>query len=102
MDIAITSPALTTELQRPGPALNEKAARAAAEEFEANFISQLLGFMFSGIKSDGPFGGGNSEKVYRSMQNDQYAREIARGGGVGIADDVMREIIRMQEGDANG
>jgi Rod binding domain-containing protein len=52
--------------------------------------------MFSGIETDGPFGGGQGEDVFRPMLLDQYADAVARGGGVGVADAVLKEILRLQ------
>ena len=74
-----------------------KQARAAAESFEAFFLSQVLGAMFEGIKADGPFGGGHGEAVYRPMLLQEYAKIVSARGGVGIADAVMREILTTQE-----
>ncbi len=71
--------------------------RKAAESFEAFFLARMLDTMFSGIKTDGLFGGGNAEAIYRSMMNEEYGRLIARAGGIGIADAVEREILRLQE-----
>lgn len=71
-------------------------ARHVAQQFERMFISEMLGPMFAGIETDGPFGGGNAEASFRPMLIDQYADAIAKGGGVGIADAVMKEILKMQ------
>ena len=71
-------------------------ARHVAQQFERMFISEMLGPMFAGIETDGPFGGGNAEASFRPMLIDQYADAIAKGGGIGIADSVMKEILKMQ------
>lgn len=75
----------------------DSAAMKAAQEFESVFLNTLLEGMFAGLKTDGPFGGGSSEKTYRSMLVGEYAKEISRSGGVGIADHVYREILSLQE-----
>ncbi len=72
-------------------------ARAAAEEFEAFFLSQVLEGMFKGIKSDGMFGGGHGEAVYRPMLMQEYGKLIAERGGIGLADAMMRELLTTQE-----
>ena len=77
--------------------LENAKARKVAEDYEAFFISMYLDSMFSGLETDGMFGGGNAEKVYRSMLNQEVGKSIAQSGGLGIADSVMREIIKMQE-----
>jgi len=74
-----------------------KAARKAAVEFEAMFLSQMYGHVFEGIKTDGLFGGGHAERMYRSLLIDEYGKTMAQAGGIGIADQVMKEILRHQE-----
>ena len=74
-----------------------REAREAAEAFESIFLAQFLDQMFSGIETDGPFGGGFSEGLYRSMMNEEVAKSISRAGGIGIADAVYREILSLQE-----
>ncbi len=71
-------------------------ARHVAQQVERMFIAEMLGPMFQGIETDGPFGGGNAEATFRPMLLDQYADAIAKGGGIGIADSVMKEILKMQ------
>jgi Rod binding domain-containing protein len=75
----------------------EAKAREIAQEFEGFFISTMLETMSSGLEVDPTFGGGHGETVYRSMLNDEYARTFSRAGGIGIADSVYREIMRLQE-----
>ena len=73
-------------------------AREVASQFETVFIGELLEQMSMGIKTDGPFGGGPSEGIYRSFFNDAVAKEITRNGGIGIADAVYREILEVAGG----
>lgn len=72
-------------------------AREAAEAFEAMVIAQMLAPMFATLPTDGPFGGGHAEGVYRSMMVDEIGKTIARGGGIGLADNVHAEILKLQE-----
>lgn len=71
--------------------------RQAAEEYEAVFISQMLQPMFAGIRTDGPFGGGQGEAIYRSMMLSEYGKAIAARGGVGLADHVLQSLLKAQE-----
>lgn len=73
------------------------AANKAAQEFEGVFLTNMLEGMFSGEGAEAPFGGGAGESTYRSMLTAEYAKEISRGGGIGIADHVAREMIAIQE-----
>lgn len=78
-------------------ATSEAATREAAEKFEAVFISQMFGHMFSGLGSDSLFGGGQGEEMFRSLLVDEYAKLTVKKGGIGIADSVMRTLIAQQE-----
>jgi Rod binding domain-containing protein len=75
-----------------------KGIDQAAEEFEAVFLSQMLESMFKGIKTDGPFGGGQAEEMMRSFMLQEYGKVMAASGGVGIAEAVKRELLHAQEG----
>ena len=72
-------------------------AEAVAQEFEAQFIASMLDTMFSTIPTDGPLGGGQEEETYRSLLTNEYGKIIARSGGIGVADHVKREMLRLQE-----
>jgi len=72
-------------------------ARKVAEDFEAVFLGQMLQPMFQNIKAAEPFGGSSSEKMWRTMQVEEYGKAIAKSGGIGLADSVFREIIKTQE-----
>ncbi len=71
--------------------------RRVAEEFEAQALGALLQPMFDGLSTKGPFGGGSGEAQWRPMLVDAIGKSIARSGGLGIADAVMRDLIRAQE-----
>lgn len=76
---------------------NDAAARKTANEFESMFLTQMLEHMSSGIKTDGPFGGGQGEEMFRSLLNQEYAGMLTKRGGIGIAEHVYRQILAMQE-----
>ncbi len=76
---------------------NKTKARAAAEDFEAVFLNSMFQQMFTGIEGDGPFGGSGATGVWRSFLTDQYAKTFAKAGGIGIADQVYRSLIKQQE-----
>ncbi|MDJ1158459.1 rod-binding protein [Chelatococcus sp. SYSU_G07232] len=76
-------------------------ARAVAQDFEKVFLEQMMDRMFKTEGSEGPLGdNGTGSDVYRSMLVKEYAGNITRTGGIGIADQVYREILRLQEGGA--
>tara|TARA_B100000427_G_scaffold249489_1_gene212631 strand:- start:1263 stop:1592 length:330 start_codon:yes stop_codon:yes gene_type:complete len=77
--------------------MSTQRMRAVAEDFEAVFISEMIRPMFENIQTEEPFGGGPAEDIWRNMQVDEYGKAMAKTGGIGIADAVMDQLIRMQE-----
>ena len=82
---------------KPNKTGSVEHARKIAEDFEAVFISQMLKPMFQNIKVEEPFGGGQAEEMFRSMQVDEYGKAIAKAGGIGISDAIFHEILKSQE-----
>lgn len=80
-----------------GSNLDVAAAKKTGADFEAFFLSQAFENMFSGINADPMFGGGSGESIYRSMMIQEYSKVAAQSHSTGIADQVTREILRMQE-----
>lgn len=68
-----------------------------ANEFEAQFVSQMLSTMFSTVDPNEALGGSDAEEVYQSLLVNEYGKIIARTGGVGVADQVKRIMIGQQE-----
>lgn len=71
------------------------ALRRAAVDFEAQALGALLQPMFQGLETKGPFGGGAAEAQWRPMMVDAIAKDLARAGGLGLADAVLRELTRL-------
>ena len=101
-DVLSISNTLQTQLWnvKNAPQMNAKdlaKAEKSAEDFEAFFLTKMMETMFEGVSTDGMFGGGNAEKIYRSMLLDEYGKEMAKVGTVGVKQSVMRSILEMQE-----
>ena len=64
--------------------------RAIAQDFEAVFLAQVLGQL-----NPGP--GGDEQTPFHDMFNDELAKLISRSGGVGVADAVLKEMLKSQE-----
>jgi peptidoglycan hydrolase FlgJ len=77
--------------------LSPEKIDAAAQEFEAQFISQMLSSMYATVDPTESLGGSDSEEVYNSLLINEYGKVIARTGGVGVADHVKRLMIDQQE-----
>lgn len=74
--------------------------RDAARNFETQALSQLLQPAFAGLGAEPLGGGGAAEEQWRTMLVDAVAGAAARAGhGLGIADMVLREMLRRQSAD---
>lgn len=90
----------TSPLTPTAPSRNAESAarmRETAEAFEASFLAQMLKPMFEGLKTDGMFGGGHAEETWRGFMVEAMAKQTVQAGGVGLADQVVAQMIRMQE-----
>jgi Rod binding domain-containing protein len=97
LSAATISPNLLTQTPQTTTAdLMRGKARDAAQKFESQFLAQMLGQMFQGIDTDGPFGGGHGEEMFRSLLTDSMAKDMTKAGGIGLADTVQREILKLQ------
>ena len=79
------------------PEQRQKIA-AAAQQFEAVALGQLLAPMFDTVDgSKGPFGGGEAEQAWKPMLVSELARNVASHGGLGLARPIMDQMMRLQE-----
>lgn len=79
----------------------KKMLQLTAKNFEALFMGEMMSHMFEGIETDGPFGGGRGEEVFRSLMIEQYGKNIAESGQTGIANVLQKEMLRLQEIQSN-
>jgi len=98
----IAAPSVAPDLLAPtaAPTAAEMAKRAnikkTAQDFESSFLSIMIGQMFDGVETPAPFGGGQGEKMFKSFMNDAFAKQMAKNGGIGIADTVTKEMLKLQ------
>jgi flagellar protein FlgJ len=92
-DLPLRSPPVLAPAANADP----RKMRAAAVEFEGSFLGQMLAPMFTGTTAEVPFGGGQAEESWRSLEIDEIGKTIARAGGIGLADYVYREMLALQE-----
>ena len=82
---------------KPVANINIEQLHKTAQDFEASFLSQMLKPMFANLSAAKPFGGGTGEDMWRSLQVKEYGTAIAQKGGIGLADSVFREMLKLQE-----
>jgi Rod binding domain-containing protein len=98
LTLPVVPPALTQPAGAPSAA--ERAQRGeiheTARKFESQFLSIMLQQMFEGVKTSAPFGGGPGEDMFKSFMTDAMGQQMTRAGGIGIADTVQREMLKLQ------
>ncbi|CAN1545781.1 chemotactic signal-response protein CheL [Rhabdaerophilaceae bacterium] len=79
-----------------GTPVNRRAWETA-QGLEANFFQTMLGTMFAGLEGEGPMGSGPGQDAWRGMMLENYGKDIAAKGGIGLAPQIYREMLRNQE-----
>lgn len=76
--------------------------RETAREMESLFLGQLMKAMRTTVGSGGLFKDNMDSQTYREMFDQEVARSMARAGGIGLADMVLRDqLVRSGEGESN-
>jgi Rod binding domain-containing protein len=83
---------------RANPADTPTLARIkkSAREFEEMFVAQMLQPMFDSVPTDGPFGGGQTEEMFRGMLVNEYAKQMTKSTPIGLADHMVRTLLQTQ------
>ncbi len=66
--------------------------RKAAQDFEAIFLRQLLKSMRRTVNESSLWGDGREMELYRAMMDDEFAAEMARSGGIGLAEMLVEQL----------
>ena len=79
-----------------GPISEAARLREAAEKLEASFLAEML--KSAGLsQSSGGFGGGAGEEQFSSFLIRAQADEIARAGGIGLAETLFNALMEHQD-----
>jgi flagellar protein FlgJ len=81
---------------RPNMSRNSRL-RAQAQDFEVQFVNTMFQQMYAGIQGDGPFGNSTGVAPWRSFLTEEYAKNFVKSGGIGIADQVYKSLLALQE-----
>lgn len=74
-----------------------EAVREAAQQFEALLVQNMLKNMRAASGEDGLFGSSQMDSYYE-MFDQQVALEMARNGGLGLADVLVQQMAAREEG----
>ena len=79
---------------------NNPALRKAAEQFEAMFLQVMIKTMREATASneEGDLMGSSTTKTYEALFDQEIAQEMAKKGGVGLANMLVKSFERNQPG----
>ena len=89
----VLSAALTSAA--PQPAAQATPAEVA-EKFESLLLTQMFNAMQSTVERSGLLDGGSAEEMYREMLNQALSDEMARRGGLGLAEQIAKQVEAYQ------
>lgn len=95
---AAAPPSLALSAATPAHLFGTRPDAAAARQFEAMMLTQMMQSMFSGVSTDGAFGGGFAEETFRGLLLEAVGSQIAAGRGLGIAEHVQAQIAAYKAG----
>lgn len=70
----------------------DKDLRKACEGFEAMFLSMMYRQMRATVPENTLFGESNALKIFQDMRDDELMKNVAAGGGIGIADMMYKQL----------
>ena len=99
MDLHI-DPKLLIDNPVKTPAVGRKddseALRRSCQEFEAHFLQAMFKGMRASIPEGGLFEKGLDREVFEELQDQEVARKMAQGQGVGLAEALFQQ-LRMEK-----
>lgn len=97
--VAASAKAASDKTATVEPSAEEAKLRAkmadTGKAFEAQILSTMMQSMFDGV-GGGTFSGGEGEKQFKSLLVDAFAKQTVKAGGLGIADQITREMLKLQ------
>ena len=73
----------------------KQAIREAAEAFESYFLTLMLREMRRTVPQDqGLFQKSVGERIFREMLDEEMSKEMARAGGIGLAQNIIEQLTR--------
>lgn len=71
----------------------------ACNDFEALFVKYMMEQMRETVPADGLFGQSQAEKIYTGMLDDEMAKSVSHGRGMGLAKAMYEQMAALQNDD---
>ncbi len=95
-----TAQAGTSAVAESRRARQARALKRSCQDFEAIFIQSVFKAMRKSIPDGGLFEQDTAHEIYRDMLDAEIASEIARQQGLGLADQMFRQLEQHLRPDA--
>lgn len=97
MEIKAASPVVAGGVKPPKAAAGasdkqDAKLKAACADLEAVFLNLLLTQMRRTVPKDKLMGGGHQEEIMQSMLDGETTKNMAKAGGIGLADMMYRQL----------
>lgn len=74
-------------------------AKKVSQDFEALFVGMMIKSMRDTVPQKKTLtGGGHGEEIFRSMLDQEYSAASVKRGGLGLAKQIEKDIIRQETG----
>jgi flagellar protein FlgJ len=75
---------------------DERRLRTTAHEVESIFLQHMLKMMRQASGNGRAPLTGTGQRVYQEMMDEHLGRTLAKSGGIGLADMLVRDVLRRQ------
>jgi flagellar protein FlgJ len=83
-------------LENPKARNDQDKLERACDDFEALFVKYMMQQMRKTIPKDGLFGQSQAENIYTGMLDDEVAKSVSHGRGLGLAKAMYEQMAAMQ------
>lgn len=72
---------------------DDEKLKETCQDFESIFLNMLLGTMRKTIPDGGLVEKSNATSTFETMLDEEYAKSMAKAGGIGLADVLYKQLI---------
>jgi flagellar protein FlgJ len=91
-NLPVADPATQTK-----PQVEDVKLRKACKDFESLLVQQMLAKMRASIPKSDLFGSKDSEAIFQTMLDEEYAQEVSDSGSLGLSDLLYTQLAAMKK-----
>lgn len=86
------NPIRATKKPAPPNSPRQQKLMNACKEFESVMLGQVFKQMRQSVQANDPLNQGSANKTFHDMLDDETAKNMAHGGGIGLAESIYRQL----------